>query len=220
MARRGISWYSFADARMSPRARRHACFAAVALSLATGCATPIQWLANGDAPTARAPAAPQRCDDERIRFEPRRGALLGNRPAAFWSWAQHELPTNFRHGRNGRIALIPTASPGVSLHASLRHGTVAAITIQSHAASEALAPPLARDAVARFLLDATGCQTYTLCHALSRFDEIRFRGHTTCTNARVPLVLVTPSSSRDVISVATWLPGLSRARGQHRHRAR
>jgi hypothetical protein len=202
---------------MSLRASCIACVAAIALSLLPGCAAPIQWLAGDDAPSARTPAAPQRCEDEHLRFEPRRHALLGNRPAVFWSWAQEELPTNFRHGRDGRIVLIPTTTPGVALHASLRNGTVAAITIQSHAESEALALPLARDAVSRFLLDATGCETYTLCHALSRFDEVRFRGHTTCATARVPLVLVTAPSSRDVISVATWLPGLSHVGLRDRH---
>jgi hypothetical protein len=216
MARRAMGCYEFRVSSMSLRARLIAGLAAAALGFPTGCAAPIEWLAGDVAPTARAPEAPQRCGDERLQFRPRRSALLGNRPAELWSWARHELPTNFRHGRDGRIALIPTTSPGVALHASLRDGTVAAITIQSHAESEALALPLARDAVARFLVDATGCGTYTLCRALSRFDEIRFRGYTTCGDIRVPLELVTPPSSRDVVSVATWLPGFGRARRQHR----
>ena len=82
----------------------------------------------------------------------------------------------------------------------------------------AAAQPLARQAVARFLLVATGCDTYVLCHALARFEEVRFRGHTTCEGSRVPLVVVTSRSSRDVISVATWLPSLTRRRRHNRPR--
>jgi hypothetical protein len=204
---------------MGFRARFLLLLSGFSTALAAGCAGPVQWLAEGSSPSARTPTAPSRCDDERLRFEPSRAVLLGNRPAALWRWAERDLPTNFRHGRRGRLALIPTASPGVALHASLDDGTVTSLTVQSHATSEAAALPLSRQGVARFLMAATGCSSYTLCHALSRFDEVRFRGHTTCAAARVPLQLVTARSSREVVSVATWVPAIARRRGARRGRS-
>ncbi len=92
------------------------------------------------------------------------------------------------------------------MQATLRSGEVAFLLVQSHATSVTAATPLTSDAVSRFLADATGCDTYRICQARSAADDIRFRGNTTCEGTEVPLQIITPRHSHEVISVAVWSP--------------
>ena len=95
------------------------------------------------------------------------------------------------------------------MYVNIRDGQIASLHIQSHAASVASARPLSRTAVRRFLRDATGCDSYRLCHARANYDSVRFRGHTTCSSAHVPMKLVTPPVDRRVVSVSVWMPSFA-----------
>lgn len=177
--------------------------------ISTSCSAPITWIAQQEQQSAQAPQAFERCKNVELGFNPEDRVLLGGKASNFWQWAQQELPNNFRLGHSGRLALMPNSSPGVAMQISMRDGVVASLVIQSHSSSASTAQPLSRDAVHRFLRDATGCTAYKLCQAKANFDGIRFQGHTTCSSAQVPMKLVTPSSGHSIISVAVWMPSFS-----------
>jgi hypothetical protein len=181
----------------------------VALSVGlASCATSVEWIADREQLSALAPNVPDRCEREELVYRPGRRALLGGPPSELWNWAERTLPDSFRLGHHGRLALLPNRSPGVALHATVAGGHVASLVVQSHAATEASAPPLSHVAVRRFLLDATRCDSFRLCRAMTELDGIRFQGHTTCSSARVPMTLVTPRHGRQVVSVAVWIPAI------------
>lgn len=184
------------------------------VALLGGCFRPYQWFPIDRDQVAQTPRAPQRCQPRPLTYDPPRAALLGGEPRRLWRWAEQAFPESFRIGRSGRLALVPGQVPGVALQLRVRRGRVALLVIQSHHEDHHTAPPLSRASLRRFLSEATGCPSYRLCRARVDLDETRWRGHTTCATARVPLQMTTARRSRDVISLALWLP-----RPHRRHRS-
>lgn len=187
------------------RVRSVACLCIV-FSVLGACHTDVTWLAERGTTSAFVPRTPSHCQKGALRFEPSRRTLLGNRAKTTWHWAEENLPPGMRIRNRGRIALMPTQSPGVALQLRILSGRVGFIVLQSYATSSSRARPLTRGAVVAFLESATGCRRFELCKARATLDEVSFRGRTTCPNQRAPIQVVTPRLGAGVISVATWLP--------------